>query len=128
MSACKLVYQTCLVVLVGGIGAESRGGDFEQFLKPLLVQKCIKCHGENKVNGEINLTLVTTEDQLLEQPELIEQLYDAIASDSMPPEDEPRLEQQTQKKLLAQLKMMLVQSVSGREVQQVQVRRLNRSN
>ncbi len=126
MSACKIVYQTCLVVLVGGIGAESRGGDFEQFLKPLLVQKCIKCHGENKVNGEINLTLVTTEDQLLEQPELIEQLYDAIASDSMPPEDEPRLEQQTQKKLLAQLKMMLVQSVSGREVQQVQVRRLNR--
>ncbi len=126
MSVSTFRFQICLMFLVGGVVADSRASDFDQLLKPLLVQKCTKCHGEKDVNGDVNLKQITTVDKFREQPELIEKMIEVIANNSMPPEDEPPLHEQTQTRLLAYLRTMLLESVSGQKVQQLQVRRLNR--
>jgi hypothetical protein len=126
MSASHFKFPICLIFLGGSIFAESRASDFEQFLKPLLVQKCVKCHGETNAKGEVNLKQIMNSAELLKQPELIERMLDVIDSNSMPPEDEPQLDEQTRARLLAELKNMLLESVSGKEVKDLRLRRLNR--
>ena len=126
MSVSIFRFYFCLIFVFGGMDAEIQAGDFDQFLKPLLARKCAKCHGGEKVSGDVNLKLLTTAEKLHEQPELIQQIFEAIDSNSMPPEDEPGLDEQTRTKLLTELKRMLQESVSDKEVEVLRVRRLNR--
>jgi hypothetical protein len=126
MSVNRFSLPLCLMFLVGSTVAKGDPRDFDQFLKPLLAQKCVKCHGETKVSGDIDLEHITTSDQLLKQPQLIEKMIEVIDGNNMPPEDEPQLEEQTRTSLLTRLKTMLRESVSGQEVKQPRVRRLNR--
>ena len=96
---------SCLLLLLVGLMAESRAADeFNQFLKPLFARNCIKCHGEKKVNGKVNLKEIATAKQFLEKPELIKELIEVIDAVDMPPEDEPQLKDAERVKLLAALK------------------------
>lgn len=101
--------------------------DFDNFLQPLLKEKCIKCHGEKKVKGKVNLKKITTEKQFLAQPKLIKEMIEALDAYDMPPEDEPELAEKDREQLLASLKVMLRESaVADTKPKQVRMRRLNR--
>ncbi|MCH8043295.1 MAG: DUF1588 domain-containing protein [Planctomycetes bacterium] len=115
-----------LALLLGGIAAQSRADDFDNFLRPLLVQKCTKCHGGKKPKGEINFKRIVTAKQFFEQPELIKEMMEAVDAGDMPPEAEPQLDEKTRTQLLATLKAMLRQATAGQTERRIQIRRLNR--
>lgn len=116
-----------LLVAVGTLflGHTCQADDFDQFLKPLLIEKCIKCHGEKKIKGEVNLKAITAVDQLRASPELIQQMIVVIDADAMPPEDEPQLGEPVRVKLLATLKRLRKEATIGITTT-LQPRRLNR--
>ena len=91
---------SCLLLLLVGLVPECRAADeFNQFLKPLFARNCIKCHGEKKVKGKINLKEIATAKQFLGKPELIKELIEVIDAVDMPPEDEPQLSEVERVKL-----------------------------
>lgn len=105
----------------------SQADEFNDFIKPLLAETCIKCHGEKKTKGKINLAEITSADQFSRQPELIEGLIEVIDASYMPPEDEPPLEEPVRLKLLATLKSMLAKAASNDTTsRKLAPRRLNR--
>ena len=118
---------SCLLLLLVGLVPECRAADeFNQFLKPLFARNCIKCHGEKKVKGKINLKEIATAKQFLAKPELIKELIEVIDAVDMPPEDEPQLSEEERIKLLAALKTQLRAATTGSKVKHSRIRRLNR--
>lgn len=107
------------------LGERGLADDVDQFLKPLLAEKCMRCHGGKEVKGDVNLKAVSTASQFLATPELIEQLIEVIDSNAMPPEDEPQLDEPVRSKLLATLKSMLKEATVG-SATKLMPRRLNR--
>jgi hypothetical protein len=122
------MYRSCLLIAVTSIAATSiRAAEFDDFVKPLLEQKCIKCHGGGKkVQGEVNFKQIATAGQFLEGPELINRMIDALDANDMPPEGEPELDEKTRARLVASLKTMLRESTAGKAIKRIQIRRLNR--
>ena len=106
--------------------AQCRSDDFVDLLNPLITKHCLKCHGAENVNGEVDFRPITTATQFLAQPKLINQMIEAIDSNNMPPEDEPPMDEPTRTQLLATLKAMLRQATSGKEQTPQPLRRLNR--
>jgi cytochrome c553 len=45
----------CLLVLIGGVRAANPDEHFEKVIRPLLVEKCVSCHGEKKQKGDLRL-------------------------------------------------------------------------
>ena len=120
-------YMTVLLVLVLAIvSAECRADDVADFLNPLVAKHCLKCHGGEDVNGEVNFKPITTATQFLAQPALINKMIEAVDSNDMPPEGEPPLDEKTRTRLLATLKTMLREATAGKERTPPQIRRLNR--
>jgi len=115
-----------LVSLLAIVSTECRADDVADFVNPLVAKHCLKCHGGEKVNGEVNFTPITTTAQFLTQPALINKMIDAIDANNMPPEDEPPLDEKTRMRLLATLKTMLRDATTGQERAPSQIRRLNR--
>ncbi|MFN0126594.1 MAG: DUF1588 domain-containing protein [Verrucomicrobiales bacterium] len=91
--------------------------DYETFVKPLLEAHCIKCHGGEKVKGEVNLKEVARAEDFLKQPELLKDLISVIDSRDMPPEDEPALDEAKRLKLVASLKGFLNHPATGSKPQ-----------
>ena len=120
-------YMTLLLLfLLGGIATECRADDVAGFLNPLVAKHCLKCHGGEKVNGEVNFQPITMAAQFLAQPALINKMIDAVDANDMPPEDEPQLDEKTRTRLLVTLKTMLRDATTGKEREPSQIRRLNR--
>jgi hypothetical protein len=113
------------VIYVLLLSRSGQADEFDQFLKPLLVEKCIKCHGEKQVKGEVNFKAITAVDQLLASPELIQQVIEAVDSNAMPPDDEPQLDESVRLKLLQSLRTLLKRATDG-VTTKLQPRRLNR--
>lgn len=104
---------------------EAPADDFEEVLSPLFTQKCVKCHGDEKANAEITFQHFTSETQLLEQPALIQRVFEAIDTGAMPPDGEPALDDATRTEALSALKSMLRASIVGAQ-EKSPLRRLNR--
>jgi len=118
---------SCLLLLLVGLVPESRAADeFNQFLKPLFARNCVKCHGEKKVKGKVNLKDIATAKQFLAKPELIKELIEVIDAADMPPEDEPQLKDAERVQLLAALKTQLRAATTGSKAKHSRIRRLNR--
>lgn len=119
-----LLLTAVILLLPGRIGLAN---EFDEFVKPLLAEKCIKCHGDKKAKGEVNLAEFTSVDRLISQPELIDGLIEVIDASYMPPEDEPPLEESVRLKLLATLKSMLAEAALSHDADtKLAPRRLNR--
>ena len=108
------------------VTTESHADEFADFVKPLVAKHCLKCHGGEKVNGEVSFKSITTAAQFLTQPALINKMIDAVDSNDMPPEGEPPLDEKTRARLLATLKTMLRDATVGKERAPSPIRRLNR--
>ncbi len=127
----RLMARACLLIAVFGLLAadQATGGsqeDFSEFLQPLLANSCTKCHGGQEINGEVNLGQITTTQEFLAKPKLIDRMMAVIDGRSMPPEGEPQLHEPTRLRMLATLRRMLRQATSDQEVTQAKIRRLNR--
>ncbi len=115
-----------LVLLLAIVATECRADDVAEFLNPLVAKHCLKCHGGEKVSGEVNFKPITMAAQFLAQPVLINKMIDAVDSNDMPPEGEPPLDDKTRSRLLATLKTMLREALTGKERSPQPIRRLNR--
>jgi Protein of unknown function (DUF1592)/Protein of unknown function (DUF1588)/Protein of unknown function (DUF1587)/Protein of unknown function (DUF1585)/Protein of unknown function (DUF1595) len=71
------------VVVLGPTSA--RGDGFDQNVRPLLQQHCLRCHGEMKPKGEVNLAKFANEESLRRDPELWLRVVDALVERTMPP-------------------------------------------
>ena len=121
------ILRSCLLLPLLVWAAESQAeSDFDTFLKPLFAKTCTKCHGEKKVKGKGQPQGAHHRETSSGQAKLIKEMIEVIDAYDMPPEDEPKLDEQDRTKLLASLKTMLREATAGTEAKQVQIRRLNR--
>jgi len=101
---------------------------FEEIIKPIFQQNCVKCHGENgKVKGKLNLLEIKSRDQLLEDAERIERIMIAIEDGDMPPEKEPPLSVKKRDLLTSRLDEELKKALEQNTVEaRTAIRRMNR--
>ncbi len=119
-------HTSIIAVYLSGLTQAGQAAEFDEFLKPLLTARCVKCHGSEAARGKINFQALGSAEQLLAQPELIQRVLEAIDTNDMPPDNEPPLAAQDRSRLLAALKALLRQSSSRTERQPTPLHRLNR--
>ncbi|MEE3219093.1 MAG: hypothetical protein VX257_02470, partial [Planctomycetota bacterium] len=120
-------FRVFLLLVAIGSATDSRAADFNDVVRPLLEQRCTKCHGGGKkVEGEVNFKQIVTAGQFLKGPELINRMIDALDANDMPPEGEPELDEKTRARLVASLRTLLRKATAGKTVKRNQIRRLNR--
>ena len=73
---------------------------FEETILPILQASCIKCHGKEKIKGEVDFSKITTQVDADSQFELWETVTEVIMANEMPPEDNPPLSAEEKKLLL----------------------------
>ncbi len=73
---------------------------FEETILPILQASCIKCHGKEKIKGEVDFSKITTQVDADSQFELWETVTEVIMANEMPPEDNPPLSAEEKKILL----------------------------
>ncbi|MFM2095100.1 MAG: hypothetical protein RIS70_2224 [Planctomycetota bacterium] len=95
-------------------------------LTSLLVARCVKCHGDEKPKAEINLRAVSTPQQLLAHPDILQRLVEVVDANEMPPESEPAIDAATRRQMLDRLKSLLRESVTRAPRAEWPLRRLNR--
>lgn len=61
------------------------GDGFERNVLPLLQKHCLRCHGETKPKGDINLARFAKEESLRDDPDLWFKVVDALSERTMPP-------------------------------------------
>ena len=96
-------------------------GSFESY--------CIECHGmKGKVKGEVNLISFTEGKDLKGDPELLQTIMEVIDFGEMPPEGNQPIDNTERKMIVAELKKLLAESVSGSEKELVKapIRRMTR--
>ena len=96
-------------------------GSFESY--------CIECHGmKGKVKGEVNLISFTEGKDLKGDPELLQTIMEVIDFGEMPPEENQPIDNTERKMIVAELKKLLAESVSGSEEDLVKapIRRMTR--
>ena len=96
-------------------------GSFESY--------CIECHGmKGKVKGEVNLISFTEGKDLKGDPELLQTIMEVIDFGEMPPEENQPIDNTERKMIVAELKKLLAESVSGSEKDLVKapIRRMTR--
>ena len=90
----RLIAATLATILLSSATSLAAGGAdeaaFESFLKPLLAEHCVKCHGGEKTKGKVNLKEISTSGHLLAKPKLLKEMLEAVDAYDMPPEDEPQ--------------------------------------
>ena len=65
--------------------APARGDGFDQNVRPLLQQHCLRCHGGEKPKGDVNLAKFADEESLRGDPDLWLRVVDALVERTMPP-------------------------------------------
>ena len=55
----RIFSAVCLLVFIGGVRAASPDEQFEKVIRPLLVEKCIGCHGDGLSGGKTPGSLAT---------------------------------------------------------------------
>lgn len=113
-----------LLVLSFGISGVAPGAGVLEVLQ----ESCVKCHGKDgKVKGKVNLLEIGDLDALKKQPELLQEMIEAIDFEEMPPEDERQLEKGARAKFLADLEALREEAMAGAKVYEATpIRRMNR--
>lgn len=101
-------------------------GEFEEVLRPFLVERCVKCHGVEKTKGKINLEEIASGEQLLADAGLIEDLMEVLDARDMPPEEEPQPGEAERQQVLDTLRTLLGEAASREARPVARIRRLNR--
>ena len=92
----------------------------------IIEQNCVTCHGGVEVNADIDFKLIRNTRQLRADPELIDRIVNAVSDNTMPPEGESLLDEQTRDDLIESLKAVLRQIEFERSGSKAAIMRLNR--
>ena len=90
---------------------------------------CVECHGaKGKVKGEVNLLSFTQGKDIKSDPELLQTVLEVIDFGEMPPEENQPIDNTERKLIVAHLKKLLEESVSGANEEWVNapIRRMTR--
>jgi len=126
MFAQRFILRGILLLVFPWLSEAWAADDFQQQLQPIFARHCVKCHGDEKVKGKVNLKEISNAAQFLTKPKLIKEIIDVIDAGDMPPEDEPQLQTADRSVLLTSLKAMLRDAATGQAVKRNPPRRLNR--
>ncbi|MGI9473913.1 MAG: DUF1592 domain-containing protein, partial [Rubripirellula sp.] len=108
--------------------AAERAEGFADHLQPMFAKHCVQCHGaDDDVMGDVNLAAMTGVEDLLDDPELLQNLIRVIDLGEMPPDEEAALQLSEREDLLRELRTQLNFSI-GRdsELGVTPMRRMNR--
>jgi hypothetical protein len=103
--------------------------DFEKDVKPILVRRCVACHGPDDANGDVRFDTLSTD--LLKNSAAAETWHDVLNVlnlGEMPPEDEPQLSEKERDVLAGWITEQIAHVIQVRKSTggQVVIRRLNR--
>ena len=121
-----LIHLPPLLLILGSVTSNLPAADPDRSALSVIRQNCVKCHGKEEVNADVNFKQFNTKKRFLGQPQLIDQVINAIDDNNMPPEDEPPLDEETRTRLLTTLKSMLREATATTTASQLKIRRLNR--
>jgi hypothetical protein len=114
-----------LMLIMTASSSTLMADDFQDHIQPVLQQACSRCHGGEELNAEIDLTAFKSIDELGNQPELIQNIMDAVSANNMPPDGEPPIDAERRAPFLNAMKSLLRRSVLP-DTEQRPLRRLNR--
>jgi hypothetical protein len=123
VSLCALV--TCVIQ-----SSHVAGADFQKDVKPILLRRCVSCHGPEDVNGNVRLDTLST--NLVKDSAAAETWHDVLNVlnlGEMPPEDETPLTTQERDILAGWITEQIEHAIRVRRSTggQVVIRRLNRT-
>lgn len=128
----RVRFSLCFCVLVTYILQSSHvaAADFQKDVKPILLRRCVNCHGPEDVNGNVRLDTLST--NLVKDSAAAETWHDVLNVlnlGEMPPEDETPLTMQERDILAGWITEEIEQAIQVRRSTggQVVIRRLNRS-
>jgi mono/diheme cytochrome c family protein len=103
--------------------------DFTKDIAPLINQYCVKCHGEKRPKGDVNLAVFTDTASVLKKRSVWESVGDNLRSGDMPPPGKPRPSAEEMEKIHAWLDAVVFQMNCNGEKDpgRVTIRRLNRA-
>jgi hypothetical protein len=105
------------------------GDRFASSVAPFVAKHCFTCHGNGKNKGEVALDQDHTEQDLLEDRDLWENVVAMVESGKMPPKKQPRPSQEEIKSALGSIEAVLASfdCTGAREPGRVTLHRLNRA-
>ena len=128
----RVRFSLCFCVLVTCILQSSlvAAADFQKDVKPILLRRCVNCHGPEDVNGNVRLDTLST--NLVKDAAAAETWHDVLNVlnlGEMPPEDETPLTIQEREILTGWITEKTEQAIQVRRSTggQVVIRRLNRT-
>ena len=68
--------------------AETTAGQYEQFVRPLVSQFCLKCHSTEEHKGDLDLERFTSSSEVLKDSKVWERVVEQLTFGQMPPEEE----------------------------------------
>ena len=101
-------------------------GQFEKSIQPLIADHCVHCHEGSDANGKMDFAVVGNRADLIDRPQMILAMLNALDSYDMPPQDEPKLEDSVRQKTVVALKALLREATTAAPDPEVPMRRLNR--
>ena len=122
-----LVFAFLTALTCWGFASEGRIS-FDTKIKPFFQEHCFKCHGKNdKIKGKFDLREYNNHTDFLKDAEKIEDIISVILDEEMPPEEEPRIDEQKRIQILDELKNRLAQAIKENKTPSVTpIRRMNR--
>jgi hypothetical protein len=120
---------SCLSALCGFGVSQSSSAEFAKDVKPILLRRCVACHGPDDVNGDVRLDTLSTD--LIGNSAAAETWHDVLNVlnlGEMPPKDEPQLTMKERDILTSWVTEQIRHAVQVRRSTggQVVIRRLNR--
>ncbi len=123
----KIISTFCVLVLSVTVVSPASADEASALLHSTFRTHCIKCHGKgDKVEGEVNLLALQSNDNLQARPELLETLITVLQDRQMPPEDEPALPKVKREQMVTALQTMLQQTLKTQAFGVTPIRRMNR--
>ena len=125
-------YVLCLGLVCGrifGASADATDDAYSSRVKPLLEKYCLKCHGENKAKGKLNLAAYPNAAAAVADRKRWTQVFERVSAEEMPPEDSPQPTKAERETLTHWVQSALAQvdCKTPADPGRVTIRRLNRA-
>ena len=116
-----------VLLLIFALPALSRADESWKPLQSIIANHCAKCHGQKpEPQGDVDLASLSTTEDLLKQPELLESMIAVLNDRIMPPEDEQPLPESLRTQTVGHLQSMLATAVKSQPFGHTPIRRMNR--
>jgi hypothetical protein len=119
------IFSFFLGLPIFGLAADSLS--YERDVRPLLEQKCIKCHNTGNTKGGVNIDNYKEQGRVIEKGAFWLKVLGVIQDRSMPPKTESPLSQQDYEHLTNNLDAILQTSLKDKTPGKVVIRRLSHS-